>query len=179
MVESNHAARLASLLCQFPPPRAVLDLGCGNCPGFSFAAGPTRKTFVGVDYDSAALSRSRQHYPAALHLVQADLHLVQADAVHLPLRCQFDLILIRHPDIDQNRLRWQMVIQHAFNWLTEPGILVITVYSLSEFEDIRCWLAGHTPVPFDERRLVPASLDGRDRFIGVYQKPRARLSASV
>ena len=174
MFETGCAARLTSLLRQLPCPQLALDLGCGECPGLS----SEQITILGVDHDWASLDRARQQYPAARHLVQAD-------AAHLPFRCQFDLILIRHPNIDHNRTLWKPVIQNAIYWLTEPGVLLITTYSLSEIEDARRWLdeIGQAPVPLDERRLVPAGLDGRDRFVLVYRKPptspETRLSATV
>ncbi len=172
-VRTNYDVRLASLLRQFPSPRRALELGCGDSPALEMVlpeSSPVLYLMIGVDRDLAPLRRARRQ-DSARYLVQADLHLVQADAARLPFRCRFDLILVRHPDIDQNHLTWKPTIQKAIDWLAESGLFLITTYSVSEIESAGRWLAeaGRTPIGCDERRLIPAGLDGRDRYMLVYR----------
>jgi hypothetical protein len=95
--------------------------------------------------------------------------LVEADVQRLPFATKFDLIIIRHPDLDRHYDAWHSAI---FNLPVTPnGIVVITVYSTAEAERVRDWFSAlqFSPLQLDTSRLHPIHLDGRDRFIFVYR----------
>lgn len=175
--KTNHSARLFSLLQQIPVPRRALDLGCGDDhePGEYLASLCARSAnthsaesqLIGLDQD---LSRLR-----SLHRRKGGW-LVQADLTRLPFGTQltFDLILIRHPDIDNSREGWKQAMMAIPGRLSDRGFLLITSYSVGEMEQIHSWLTTPSllsyPLALD--RLPPPDLAGRDRFVIAYQRIR-------
>jgi hypothetical protein len=114
---------------------------------------------IGVDLDFVSLRLAARHYP----------NLVQANIQYLPFSTPFDLILIRHPNIDKQRYAWQKAI---FNLpVTNDGVVVITVYSIAEAEQIRDWFSSlsFSTLTLNTSRLHPPYLDGRDRFVMSYR----------
>jgi SAM-dependent methyltransferase len=145
--------RLRSIVIQLPlaelPPR-LLEVGCGDDPGFALLPGWTG---YGLDLDGAALRRAR--HP----------RLIQADARHLPglLHTQFGMILIRHPDLFRHRAAWGEVIPRLPALLAPGGLLLITVYAPEEVEIVQA--LDLPPIyPLDPGSLVPCDLTGHDRF---------------
>ncbi len=160
---NDGTARLISVLRQLPPPRRVLDLGCGDCRDAAayYESGWSPDTLlVGLDLDFHTL---RQTNKRAIHPVQADL-------MHLPLRARFDLILVRHPDVARQPAAWEFALNHLIGWLADPGSVLITTYSVLEVDTLRGWLAGNTLklLALDTSRLAAPGLAGRDRFVMAY-----------
>lgn len=160
MRRSASPSRFTSILTQLPRAHNILELGCGDDPEAALYFVPTGETILGVDYDSAMLGSVRAYYS----------YLVQANITRLPLRAKFALIIARHPDIDRRRTDWQYALTTAQSWLAEDGLLLVTLYSLGEHEQVRAWLRGTTlqPYPLLPDSLTPPGLDGRDRFVMVY-----------
>jgi SAM-dependent methyltransferase len=152
--------RFISVLAQLPRPQHVLELGCGDDPEAALYFANSGITMLGVDRNSEVLCSIRAYYP----------RLVQADITRLPLHAHFDLIIARHPDIDRRRSDWQSALTTANNWLSPDGILLVTVYSAGEYEQVRSWLRITLlkPYPLLPDNLVPPALDGRDRFVMAY-----------
>ncbi len=152
--------RLMSLLRSLNLPNCahILDVGCAAwrdlpvyCAVFSTAR------IVGLDRDIAGLVAAPQGCR------------VQADMNQLPFRGGFDLVLVRHPDLDRSRSAWGHFLRHAP--LNEGGILLISTYTLPEIEQVRGWLldaASLSAAPLAGERLAPPGLAGRDRFVLVY-----------
>ena len=141
----------------------MLELGCGNSPdalGFylnSYNQAALLPLLVGVDHDPKTLTTYRT----------PSFYLLQADIAYLPLHTQFDLVISRHPDIDRHPKAWQEAFILAPDLLATNGILLVTVYSLPEFERIKGWLTSTklAELSIATERLVPSGLQGRDRFI--------------
>jgi ubiquinone/menaquinone biosynthesis C-methylase UbiE len=160
---ADDTARLASILRQFPRSLRALEVGCGSCPGLALCAAPGAVA-VGLDLDLAALRQARRQYPG--------VWLVQADSARLPFRDQFDLILVRHPDLDRHRNAWEWALRDLASLLSDSGLLLVTAYSAPEIETARGWLtrSGLAPVPPIFDQLIPPGLSGRDRFALAYRK---------
>src|SRR5260221_6972401 len=134
----NSGARLVSLLRHFPFPRRALDLGCGSDSDLAtclISLGSERQLahfvtvhIVSLDLQFPAL-RSIQRKANIHELVL--ISSVQANLDHLPFsrHVAFDLILIRHPDIDRMRTSWKRALEVAPGLLGSTGIVLITTYS--------------------------------------------------
>ena len=143
----------------------MLELGCGNSPDalqfyVTNAAVGARYIvpfLIGIDHDFAALR----------HAERSSIHLLQADIAYLPFHMQFDLVIVRHPDIDRHASVWQKALIHGPDLLNKNGILLVTTYSLPEFEQAKGLLASSKLVdtPLETKHLAPPGLQGRDRFI--------------
>jgi len=158
-------ARLASLFSQLPPPRYILEIGSGRTPGTPFYF--TDTPIVAVDSDAEAL---RAAHRATQHPC---FYSVQADAANLPLPIplkQFDLIVVRHPDLDKTPDRWGVIFQHILGGVC--GILVTTTYSALEMDMLRGWLSTWDAYPIRYQHLTATALDGSDRFVIVSQQRR-------
>jgi len=137
-----------------PDAGSILDLGCGTVlDATSYAEQwPSARLFA-VDWDVAALQMIR---PSGLGLR------LQADGRHLPFAAIFEVIVIRHPDVDRHRERWHKIIKEVARVLR--GTILVTTYTGTECDQIRRWMheSGLSPVLVDH--TVPLSLSGRDRF---------------
>jgi hypothetical protein len=124
--------------------------------------------YIGVDIDLAALRRTARQ--------QQTFWPIQADITCLPLRSQFDLILVRHPDADRHRRVWERAFAGMEHLLTSAGIVIATTYSVAEMETIDGWLAATALIrlPLDTARLADTDLIGRDRFVIAYQRIKPR-----
>jgi SAM-dependent methyltransferase len=151
----------------------VLEIGCGDCDGVPLAS-IAGALYVGVDIDLAALHMAilRRAIHCQSTINQTALHFIQADIAHLPLRAHFDLILVRHPDVDRHRAAWERAFRGIVPLLTRAGILIVTTYSVAETETIRGWLGttGLIHLPLDTGRLAETDLIGRDRFVIAYHR---------
>lgn len=152
--------RLADILHQavWGSVRRVLEVGCGADP-----APLAGKIALGLDIDGAALRAARRADPAR--------RLVQADARTLPglLHTHFDLVLVRHPDVQRSRAAWTAILPALSGCLVPGGVLLITLYALDEVE-----LVDALPMPprwpLDDAALAPPDLAGRDRFVRAYRR---------
>lgn len=138
----------------------MLELGCGNSADalrFYAIARDAVPLLVGVDHDFAVLRNADR----------SAIHLLQADIAHLPFCTQFDLVIARHPDIDRHASAWQKALIHGPDLLNKDGILLLTTYSLSEYERVKDWLMSSklADLPLAIEHLAPPGLQGRDRFI--------------
>lgn len=124
-----------------------------------------------LDLDLVALRKARKASP--------DAALIQGNITRLPFRAQFDLIVARHPNVDQRPRDWAYAFQHSQQWLSERGILLITAYAEPEIERIVGWLASCNLVPaaLEFARLSPPGLTGRDRLVLAYQNESRQPTA--
>jgi SAM-dependent methyltransferase len=147
-----------------PPSRRVLELGCGDCRELAaYSMAFNAVSVVNVDLDLPVLRNVRLSLPNAT--------LIQANITQLPFHARFDLIVARHPNVDQRPRDWRCVLQHTPNWLAEWGILLVTTYSVAEHERISGWLSSCdlTRLVVESARLSPPGLSGRDRFVLAYR----------
>ncbi|HLY28335.1 MAG TPA: class I SAM-dependent methyltransferase [Aggregatilineales bacterium] len=152
----DDTARLRSILARLPTPRLALEIGCGGRPGSDASTG---ESWIDFDLDLSALRSARRRFPSNRYL--------QANGCWLPFATHFDLILIRHPDLEQYPDSWQAILESVPAILNPSGSLVVTVYSFSELEHIRRWLK-YGPLRCElppERELDAPGLAGRDRFV--------------
>ena len=147
--------RIESILAELPCPQLVLELGCGSDDAAAqyFSRACPRTRWIGIDRDVTRLA-SLPHW------------VVQADIRRLPLWAQADLVVIRHPDIDRRPVDWQAALAVVPHLLVKGGLLLITTYSLHEYETIGKWVGKlpFQPRKLEEMSLAAADLVGRDRF---------------
>jgi SAM-dependent methyltransferase len=114
---------------------------------------------IGLDYDFRAL-RTAQGIR------------ILGDIQHIPFAGgQFDLILIRHPDVHRHPSSWQHALSASEDALRIGGRLVITVYSAAEYALIQKWrppILTECAVPI--AALTAPDGVGRDRFVLLYAK---------
>ncbi|MEP7286582.1 MAG: class I SAM-dependent methyltransferase [Chloroflexota bacterium] len=156
------------MLAQCPCPRLALELGCGDrveTASYLARVCPSAR-LVSLDIDLSALrtaSRTSSQPSGSI--------LVQGDITRLPLRTHFDLIIVRHPDLDRHPADWEQALTATPDWLTTQGILLITLYSIAEVEQVRRWVSPlpFAPMTFAEDLLAAPGLSGRDRFFLCYR----------
>lgn len=153
--------RFRSLLRQIPRAHSLLDLGCAD----GREALIYREIFggiqiIGVDLDAGLLRKASGH----------KLHCCLASVAALPFPAVFDLVVVRHPDVDRGRQDWQPFFAAAGRLLISGGILLVTAYHAPEIDQIRQWVRANTCLtPFPLAQLAPPGLDGRDRYALVYR----------
>jgi hypothetical protein len=141
-------------------PNGILELGCGafrEAPLYSVVFGTVQ--IIGID----------RYLPYAI----PDALCIQADAAQLPFSRRFDLIVIRHPDVDRHPDAWFAAITLTPDHLNDGGLLLITTYSAGEAIQARDWLKTTplipvTPNPMNEPDIPAPNLSGRDRFVWLY-----------
>lgn len=150
----------AALRALLPDPTAVrwaLDAGCG--------AFPTARTLEELFPAAVLLGIDRD--PFALR-GKPSLRLIVGDVARLPLArsVRFDLILIRHPDVDRHRQVWQQACLLLPGWLRPGGRVLVSCYAAHEVEAVREMLraGGALPVTL-AGSLPPVDLSGQDRYL--------------
>lgn len=161
-------AALAALTAGGPPVRRVLVVGCGD-----FASAPVlRELFPGallggidLDWGALRLAAARQ--------------VIVADGGHLPfsLTPGFDLVVIRHPDVDRHPAGWRRVGLALGAWVGGGGRILVSGYARHEVDALRESLsqAGWLPWTLDQKILPPVDLVGQDRVLLGMAWPAARL----
>ena len=166
------SALLALNAAGAPPVSHVLEVGCGS---------------------QVSVEALHRVYPAAaLYGLDRDWRVVGngtavrtfvADAARLPLarHIQFDLILIRHPDVYRSRTGWLAACAVLPGWIRTGGHLLVSCYESAELRQIEQALAGNGAwsVPLPAQRLAPVDLSGRDRFLMAFQTRAARQPSST
>ncbi len=159
----GNLARLHGALAQlFPDPdvvHRVLNVGCGSFP----SARVLRQLFpsallLGIDLHATTWRRA------------AGLHLIAADAVRLPLagHVRFDLILLRHPDVDRRPAHWREVCAGLPGRLKNGGRILASCYTGHEAAFCRAGiLAAGDVLPISSILASPAppNLAGQDRLL--------------
>jgi SAM-dependent methyltransferase len=167
--DEAEVARLLSLLRHLPMPRHAIDLGCGAAQDeLIYRAAWPDALIVGLDSDRLAGLGWRQ-------VLRGDerFFFVRGDAAWPPFSPCFDVVLIRHPDLNRRTRAWKQALQAAAGLLTKAGVLLITAYSLPEIERARRWLDPETAlthIALDEATLAPVGLSGRDRYALAYRR---------
>ncbi|MBN2470406.1 MAG: hypothetical protein JXN59_06760 [Anaerolineae bacterium] len=144
------------------PVRRVLEVGCGADVSVKALRRvfPTAALF-GLDRDWRVVPR----HPAAFTFV--------ADAARLPVarHVQFDLVLIRHPDVYRSRTGWLAACAALPARVTPGGHLLVSCYESTELRQIERALTqdGVQGVALPVQRLLPVDLSGRDRYILAFQ----------
>jgi hypothetical protein len=138
--------------------RRILDVGCGE-----FASAPVLSRLfpdallVGMDLNWGIL-----------HVTPGRVRIV-ADGAALPFATfpGFDLILVRHPDVDRRPQGWQRVGMMLCGYLGERGRVVVTCYSRYELDALRAVLiqVGLAALALDQKTLPPVDLVGQDRVV--------------
>ena len=157
----NFARLRGALTLLFPDPDVVhhvLNIGCGGFP----SARVLRQMFpaallLGIDLHVAALRRA------------AGLHLIAADAARLPLagHVRFDLILLRHPDVDRHPAHWREVCGGLPGRLQDGGRILVSCYAGHEAVFCRRGIlaaGGVQPIPIPAGP-APPGLAGQDRLL--------------
>ena len=156
---SRRGSRFAALLDQLTLPeipRRTLSIGCGAFTEYALLHQRWRGWLhLGIDWDREALRTAPQET------------VIVADAQQLPFACDFGLILIRHPDVIKCPHNWTAIIQQAPRFLAHEGVLLITTYSLQEWDFVQRIIKLQT---IDTANLPPIDLVGRDKFCGIQMK---------
>jgi hypothetical protein len=134
----------------------VLSVGCGLFP----CAGVLRRLFpkavlFGIDRDWSVLRKADGSV------------IIAADGAAIPFArwlC-FDLILIRHPDVDRHPAGWRQVCTALPGWLSDRGRLLLTCYTAHELAAREALLAGGAQPVALLCDLAPVDLAGNDRFL--------------
>jgi hypothetical protein len=156
-MDAKTQTRLRTLFDQLPTPNLILEIGSGRDPGslFYYPDVPT----CAVDLDAVALQSARKTNPHSCFFP------IAGDAARLPLRADFDLILVRHPDVDKWPDRWVGV--WAALATRRYGILIVTTYGVHEMTTIRSSLGRYANFPLRYERLAAVPLSGADRYVWV------------
>ncbi len=154
----KYLSRFGNFIKNLPlhPVNRILELGSaeGQSTETLMARYPAAAIY-GVDDDLAALQR-----------VPPPMQPILADVRALPFNMRFDLIVIRHPDIDRSSQAWEQAIRGTPALLAPGGLLIVTCYSLPEAERLRGWLDALPLMPMKLPETLSApDLSGRDRFI--------------
>ena len=157
------AAALAALTAGMPPPRRILDVGCGTFASADVLRARFPAALVcGLDRDGDVLQFAPP-WPGPAGCV------IVADGAWLPFAPTpgFDLILVRHPDVDRRREGWQRVGVALAACLAAEGRIVVSCYSPHEADVLRAVLlrVGLEMLPLDQKILPPANLAGQDRVV--------------
>jgi hypothetical protein len=124
-------------------------------------------TLVDADPDVAAKLQVRWRDLPRLTCLCADASASDVVAVG-----QYDLLVIRHPDIARRTDEWSRVLRQGVRSLSPDGHIVVTTYSLDEIEFV--W----SVFPDQSVSLIPGApytstaldLQGNDRYIAAYQR---------
>jgi hypothetical protein len=167
--DETDAARLESLLRCLPVPRYAVDLGCGAAQdALVYRAAWPEVVIIGLDSDRLAGLGWRQGLRG-----DERLFFVRGDATSPPLAPRFDVVLVRHPDLNRRLEGWRLALPAAAGLLRIDGVLLVTTYSLSEIERARRWLdpeTALTPLVLNPVMLAPVGLSGRDRYALAYRR---------
>ncbi|MBN1964951.1 MAG: hypothetical protein JW910_09905 [Anaerolineae bacterium] len=153
----------AALQALFPDPagvRRVLNLGCGAFP----EANLLRQCFpaaqlLGIDRDHRAL----RAVPGVALLVGEGERLPFGDEV------RFELVLVRHPDVDRDSVAWGRVGAAVPARLVGNGRVLVSCYAAHEGAVLRDGLLRGGAVPLALPGGLPAvDLAGRDRILLVF-----------
>jgi hypothetical protein len=120
---------------------------------------------VGVDVDAAALVYASRTHPDVRRW------LLQAELCRPPLHTPFDLILIRHPDVDRRATQWERAVPVITRHLAPTGVLLLTTYAAAEMAVMTQWLTHLETIPLDVAVLAPVSLHGRDKVARLFRLP--------
>lgn len=85
----------------------------------------------------------------------------------------FNLILIRHPDLERQLASWERVLKSCGRLITTTGFLVISTYAISEARLIEKSLlgTGWVVLPWIITSAAgDVALTGSDRYIQVYEQ---------
>jgi hypothetical protein len=111
---------------------------------------------------------------SAKYYLNARLRIVNGDAADLSMCAPgpYDLICIRHPDLDRDIERWTRVFAQAVANLAEGHPLIITTYSLAECSVLQQMLKQQSSALLATtlHSDVPVDLQGNDRYVLVYRR---------
>lgn len=123
-----------------------------------------------IDIDPAVVSKLNEQVAAGmirLVVKEADASQLESDSLR-----EYDLIIVRHPDVAKSTERWRDVFTACARRMREGGVLLISVYALSEIAFVdevlrQCDMAMLPGSPYTPE---PVSLQGNDRYIWAGQK---------
>lgn len=169
MRDEADVARLVSLLYRLPIPRYAVDLGCGAAQDkLTYRAMWPEAVIVGLDSDRLAGLGWRQGLRG-----DERFFFVRGDAAQPPLAPCFNVVLVRHPDLNRRVDGWRQALRAATGLLNPDGVLLVTAYSLPESEQVRRWLDPDThltSLALEPSLLAPVGLSGRDRYALAYRR---------
>lgn len=164
-------AVLGSLFPDSSQVHRVLNLGCGAFPSASVlrALFPAAR-LIGLDRELYALSP------------QPETALIAAVGAYAPFAptARFDLLLVRHPDVDRDPAGWQRVAATLPAWLSSTGRLLVSGYAAHEVDTLRAILLvcglRECPLP---ARLPAVDLAGRDRVLFACAPPASACAGGL
>ncbi|NDJ53710.1 MAG: class I SAM-dependent methyltransferase [Chloroflexi bacterium] len=120
-----------------------------------------------VDQDVDVCRRLQDQFRAnnrvRISHAEASDALTEADAT-------YDLIILRHPNISENKTSWFGALRLVPQALKAEGHFVVTLYDLAEL-DLLQEATAHSPLrekPGAPYTQVPIALRGQDRYIQIY-----------
>lgn len=162
-------AALSALIAEPTEVRRILSVGCGDFP----SAGVLRELFpsallIGLERESTVMSN------------RAGVDRVIAEAARPPFKSRpglqssadFDLILVRHPDVDRHPGGWGQASRCLPGYLSPRGRILLSCFTATELQAIQAALleGGAKRLPI---RLGTAAVDlvGRDRWLAGFEGP--------
>ena len=171
-----------ALHCLYPPDerdriQGILAVGadrCEPCSRLLTLFPNSRLTVIDLDEEAIASAGARLTNHANR------LRILAGNAGDLPELAPgpYDLVIIRHPDIDKHPAGWASALAACVAQLKVGGLLLVTTYSLPEASLINRVLEAspvvlRTGSPYT---IVPVALKGNDRYILLYKHLEKELS---
>jgi SAM-dependent methyltransferase len=191
-----YGMRLRFALSPRPRPLRILDVGCGSATdaialhsyfgGQRYGVKGKDVEYLGIDIRDTGYTRKELE-----GMGRADIRIEEANATHFDryefLRGEFDVIVIRHPDVADNMLSsiyrnsisayWYKMFKESLGHLSDGGVIMITTYRSFEHSAVegafRCLdamqvYAGEND--FSSENSFYLTTAWRDNFISLYKK---------
>ncbi len=152
--------------------RTILDIGCGQgheCRELLdvFQAA----TLIAVETDEDAVRQAQ----TVLSDLRARATVIHGDAAALSTLAPgtYDLIVIRHPDVDRQPGKWNAIFKAAVEQVRARGFAIVTTYTLPEaaFVNESLEVLRLKMLPGSPYSALPVAMTGIDRYILIYEKP--------
>jgi len=149
----------------------ILVIGCGSggeCVVLLEAF--YRASLLACDLNDEAIELTNR---ALTNLTnRATANVGNASELLLTLNVQFDLIVVRHANVDRLPQGWARAFAVAASRLTDAGYLVATTYTLTEAIFVSSVLErlGLQMLEGSPYSSIPVAMSGADRYILAYQK---------
>jgi len=169
MTNQRLSATLAHIAEEFiASPSEVVIVGAGDCDECAalIAVFPTSHV-TAIDAVPGAVQQARRRF------VSQGVEVLEGDAADiLPTLPRFQVVLVRHPDVDRQPAGWAHNLTACAAYLEQGGVIVVTAYTFHEVEWLRAHIESSCPglrlQPVDP--LIPVAISGADRYILVYTK---------
>jgi 16S rRNA G1207 methylase RsmC len=143
--------------------RAILDAGsgqCNECIELLQLFPNATLTILDIDQEVLECIPAINTEVSRVSVIVGSIHKIEELAPG-----SYDMVIVRNPDIDRNRVIWELGFHAITRVLESNGLLIITVYSLHEMEDIEGILYSTNLDLMPVQVVTPVALLGNDRYI--------------